>query len=93
MMNSGSASVSRVISVGEHAFSDVLLKESILEAMANLVANDRLRPAAATRLTGLTAETMRMAHELGGRLSLEQDCTLSPLVLCPGAGHFRASDS
>jgi hypothetical protein len=75
MMNSGSASVSRVISVGEHAFSDVLLQESILEAMANLVVNDRLRPAAATRLTGLTAETMRTAHEL-----LESSRTIGKVV-------------
>jgi hypothetical protein len=68
MMNSGSASVSRVISGGEHAFSEVLLQESILEAIANLVVNDRLRPAATTRPTGLAAETMRTGHELLGRL-------------------------
>ena len=66
LMNSGSASGSRVRSVGEHAFSDVLRQESILEAMANLVVNDRLRPAATTRPTGLAAKTMRTAHELLG---------------------------
>ncbi|HWF47764.1 MAG TPA: hypothetical protein VG168_12215 [Bryobacteraceae bacterium] len=63
MMNSGSASVSLVISGGDHAFGDVIRQDSILEVIADLVVNDRIRPAAMTRLTGLTAETMRTAHE------------------------------
>jgi hypothetical protein len=40
MMNSGRASVPRVISGGEHAFIDVVRQDSILEAIADLVVNE-----------------------------------------------------
>jgi hypothetical protein len=56
-MNSGSDSVSCVKSGGEHAFSDLIRQDSILEAITDLVVNDRIRPDATTRLTPYGPET------------------------------------
>jgi NADPH2:quinone reductase len=44
--------------------SDLKSQGSILEVVAALVVEGRMRPIATTRLEGLTAETMRAAHEL-----------------------------
>ncbi len=44
--------------------SDLHRQGSILEAVAGLVVKGRMRPIVVKRLSGLTCETMREAHEL-----------------------------
>ena len=55
---------------------DVESQGRTLEAVAALVAEGRIRPIATTRLTGLTPETMRAAHDL-----LESGRTIGKVVI------------
>ena len=75
MLKSGSLHLEMIFSRILHG-SDVHRQGSILEAIANLVAEGRMRPIATTCLRGLTAETMRTAHEL-----LESSRTIGKVVI------------
>ena len=55
---------------------DVESQGRTLEAVAALVAEGRIRPISTTRLTGLTPETMRTAHDL-----LESGRTIGKVVI------------
>jgi NADPH:quinone reductase len=75
MLKSASLHTENVFSKVLHGY-DVGSQGRTLEAVAALVAEGRIRPIATTRLTGLTPETMRTAHEL-----LESGRTIGKVVI------------
>jgi NADPH:quinone reductase len=75
MLKSASLHTENVFSKVLHGY-DVGSQGRTLEAVAALVAEGRIRPIATTRLTGLTPETMRTAHDL-----LESGRTIGKVVI------------
>jgi NADPH2:quinone reductase len=75
MLKSASLHTEIVFSKVLHGY-DVGSQGRTLEAVAALVAEGRIRPIATTRLTGLTPETMRTAHDL-----LESGRTIGKVVI------------
>src|ERR1700733_2558677 len=75
MMKSASLHTEMVFSKVLHGY-DVESQGRTLEAVAALVAEGRIRPIATIRLTGLTPETMRAAHDL-----LESGRTVGKVVI------------
>ena len=75
MLKSASLHTEMVFSKVLHGY-DVESQGRTLEAVAALVADGRIRPIATTRLTGLTPETMRAAHDL-----LEAGRTIGKVVI------------
>ena len=75
MLKSASLHMEMVFSKILHGY-DVESQGRTLEAIAALVAGGRIRPIVTTRLTGLTPETMRAAHDL-----LESGRTIGKVVI------------
>ena len=75
MLRSASLHTEMVFSKVLHGY-DVESQGRTLETVAALVAEGRIRPIATTRLTGLTPETMRAAHDL-----LESGRTIGKVVI------------
>jgi NADPH2:quinone reductase len=75
MLKSASLHTEMVFSKILHGY-DVESQGRTLEAVAALVAEGKIRPIVTTRLTGLTPETMRTAHDL-----LESGRTIGKVVI------------
>ena len=75
MLKSASLHTEMVFSKILHGY-DVESQRRILETIAALVTESRVRPIATTRLTGLAPETMRAAHDL-----LESGRTIGKVVI------------
>jgi NADPH2:quinone reductase len=75
MLKSASLHTEMVFSKILHGY-DIESQGRTLEAVAAFIAEGRIRPIATTRLTGLTPETMRTAHDL-----LESGRTIGKVVI------------